>query len=99
MDDVIYEEFKIQATWKYILTENGRTQGISCYRHKEIRTRREELLLSKDELEAVWVLRKALAPLDIIEASTTLINRLKKTKNNREFYENLASMVNNMHMS
>ena len=63
---------------------------------KKSGTRREELLLSKEELEAVWVLRKALASLDTVEAASTLINKLKKTKTNREFYEGLAAMINDM---
>ncbi len=100
MDDVIYEEFKGTGNMEIHLDRKLAERRVyPAIDIKKSGTRREELLLSKDELEAVWVLRKALAPLDIIEASTTLINRLKKTKNNREFYENLASMVNNMHMS
>jgi len=41
-------------------------------------------------------LRKALASLDTVEAASTLINKLKKTKTNREFYEGLAAMINDM---
>jgi transcription termination factor Rho len=66
---------------------------------KKSGTRREELLVSKDELEAIWVLRKALAPLDTIEAANTLISRLKRTKTNREFYQNLAATVNELHLA
>lgn len=100
MDDVIYEEFKGTGNMEIHLDRKLAERRV--YPSIDIKrsgTRREELLLSKEELEAVWVLRKALASLDTIEASTTLINRLKKTKINREFYENLASMVNDMQMS
>lgn len=100
MDDVIYEEFKGTGNMEIHLDRKLAERRV--YPSIDIKrsgTRREELLLSKEELEAVWVLRKALASLDTVEASTTLINRLKKTKINREFYENLASMVNDMQMS
>ena len=63
---------------------------------KKSGTRREELLLSKEELEAVWLLRRALASVDNVEAASIVINGLRKTKTNREFYENLATLVNEL---
>jgi transcription termination factor Rho len=97
MDDVIYEEFKGTGNMEIHLDRKLAERRIyPAIEIKKSGTRREELLLSKEELEAVWVLRKALASLDTVEAASTLINKLKKTKTNREFYEGLAAMINDM---
>jgi len=48
-------------------------------------TRKEELLLPKDELARIWVLRKVLNPLSPVEAMELLVDKLGKTKNNAEF--------------
>ncbi|MCG1012600.1 transcription termination factor Rho [Tepidanaerobacter sp. GT38] len=97
MDDVIYEEFKGTGNMEIHLDRKLAERRIyPAIDIKKSGTRREELLFTKEELEATWVLRKALAPLDTIEACTILINKLKKTKTNREFYESLAAMVNDM---
>ena len=100
MDDVIYEEFKGTGNMEIHLDRKLSERRIyPAIDIKKSGPRREELLLSKEELEAVWVLRKALAPLDTVEAATTLINRLKRTKTNREFFENLAAMVNELQLA
>lgn len=100
MDDVIYEEFKGTGNMEIHLDRKLAERRIyPAIEIKKSGTRREELLLSKEELEAVWVLRKALASLDTIEASSMLINKLKKTKTNRDFYQSLVSMVNEMQNS
>jgi transcription termination factor Rho len=97
MDDVIYEEFKGTGNMEIHLDRKLAERRIyPAIDIKKSGTRREELLLTKEELEATWVLRKALAQLDTIEACNTLINKLKKTKTNREFYEDLAAMVNDL---
>lgn len=97
MDDVIYEEFKGTGNMEIHLDRKLAERRIyPAIEIKKSGTRREELLLSKEELEAVWVLRKALASLDTVEAASTLVNKLKRTKTNRDFYENLAAMVNDM---
>ena len=97
MDDVIYEEFKGTGNMEIHLDRKLAERRIyPAIDIKKSGTRREELLFSKEELEATWVLRKALAPLDTVEASSIFINKLKKTKTNREFYENLAAMVNDL---
>ena len=54
-------------------------------------TRKEELLLPKDDLSRVWVLRKVLNPLSPIEAMELLLSKMGKTKSNAEF---LAAMSN-----
>jgi transcription termination factor Rho len=100
MDDVIYEEFKGTGNMEIHLDRKLAERRIyPAIDIKKSGTRREELLLSKDELEAVWVLRKALAQLDTVEAASTLISRLKRTKTNREFFENLAATVNELQLT
>lgn len=100
MDDVIYEEFKGTGNMEIHLDRKLAERRVyPAIEIKKSGTRREELLLSKDELEAVWVLRKALAPLETVEAASTLISRLKRTKTNREFFENLAATVNELQLT
>jgi transcription termination factor Rho len=55
-------------------------------------TRKEELLLEKDELQKVWLLRKALSQLNPVEAMELLLDKLKQTKSNREFLAAMHSM-------
>jgi transcription termination factor Rho len=54
-------------------------------------TRKEELLLPKDDLNRVWVLRKVLTPLSPTEGMELLLSRLGKTKANSEFLASMAS--------
>jgi transcription termination factor Rho len=55
-------------------------------------TRKEELLLEKDELQKVWLLRKALSQLNPVESMELLLDKLKQTKTNREFLASMHSM-------
>jgi transcription termination factor Rho len=52
-------------------------------------TRREELLLKQDVLQKVWVLRKLLYPMDELEATEFLVDKLRATKNNNEFFDSM----------
>ncbi len=54
-------------------------------------TRKEELLLPKDELNRIWILRKVLNPLSPVEAMELMLERLAKTKSNREFLESMSA--------
>jgi transcription termination factor Rho len=56
---------------------------------KKSGTRREERLVSEDELKNMWVLRKVLHPMDEIGAIEFLIDRLKQTKTNSEFFDSM----------
>ena len=55
-------------------------------------TRKEELLLEKDELQKVWLLRKALSQLNPVEGMELLLDKLKLTKTNKEFLASMHSM-------
>ena len=52
-------------------------------------TRREELLLKPDVLQKVWVLRKLLYPMDELEAMEFLLDKVKATKNNPDFFDSM----------
>jgi transcription termination factor Rho len=55
-------------------------------------TRKEELLLEKDELQKVWLLRKALSQLNPVESMELLLDKLKQTRSNKEFLAAMHSM-------
>ncbi|MBI2289262.1 MAG: transcription termination factor Rho, partial [Betaproteobacteria bacterium] len=52
-------------------------------------TRREELLIKQDILQKVWVLRKLLYPMDELEATEFLVDKLRSTKNNADFFDSM----------
>lgn len=88
MDDVIYEEFKgtgnMEIHLERKLAEKRVYPAINIERSG---TRREELLVAPDGLQKVWILRKLLHPMDEVAAMEFLIDRLKATKTNAEFFE------------
>jgi transcription termination factor Rho len=92
MDDVIFEEFKgtgnMEVHLERKLVEKRVFPAIDINRSG---TRKEELLMPKDELNRVWVLRKVLNPLSPVETMELLLERLSKKKANLDF---LASMSN-----
>ena len=92
MDDVIFEEFKgtgnMEVHLERKLVEKRVFPAIDINRSG---TRKEELLMPKDELNRVWVLRKVLNPLSAVETMELMLERLSKKRSNREF---LASMSN-----
>jgi len=88
MDDVIYEEFKGTGNMEIHLdrkmAEKRLYPAINVNRSG---TRREELLIEKDVLQKIWVLRKLLYPMDDLEAMEFLLDKIKSTKNNAEFFD------------
>jgi transcription termination factor Rho len=93
MDDVIFEEFKGTGNSEIILDRklvDKRTfPAIDIQRSG---TRKEELLIPKEDLTRIWVLRKVLNPLSPVEAMELLIDKLSKTKSNGEFLANMSSL-------
>jgi transcription termination factor Rho len=93
MDDVIFEEFKGTGNSEIILERklvDKRTfPAIDIQRSG---TRKEELLIPRDDLQRIWVLRKVLNPLSPVEAMELLIDKLSKTKSNGEFLSNMSSL-------
>src|SRR5204862_7964731 len=90
MDDVIFEEFKGTGSMEVHLDRRLMDKRICpTINIEQSGTRKEELLLEKDELQKVWLLRKALSQLNPVEAMELLLDKLKQTKSNKEF---LAAM-------
>ncbi|MGB8768687.1 MAG: transcription termination factor Rho, partial [Candidatus Korobacteraceae bacterium] len=93
MDDVIFEEFKGTGNMEIILDRklvDKRTfPAIDIQRSG---TRKEELLIPKEDLARVWVLRKVLNPLSPVEAMELLIDKLGKTRSNGEFLSNMSAL-------
>ncbi len=88
MDDVIYEEFKGTGNSEIHLdrrmAEKRLYPAINVNRSG---TRREELLLKPDVLQKMWVLRKLCYPMDDLEAMEFLLDKVRQTKNNAEFFD------------
>ena len=91
MDEVIFEEFKGTGNMELTMDRNLFQRRI--YPSFDIRrsnTRREELLVDADELQRIWVLRKVLNDMDPVQSMELLIDRLSKTKSNKEFLDTMA---------
>ncbi len=90
MDEVIYEEFK--GTGNLELHLERKIAEKRVYPAINIRrsgTRREDLLMSEEELQKVWILRKILHDMDDLAAIEFLLERMKKTKTNEEFFASM----------
>ncbi|MGR8921103.1 MAG: transcription termination factor Rho [Gammaproteobacteria bacterium] len=88
MDDVIYEEFKGTGNMEIHLDRKIAEKRIfPSVNINRSGTRREEILTKPDELQKMWILRKLLHPMDEIAAMEFLLERLKATKNNAEFFD------------
>lgn len=90
MDDVIYEEFKGTGNMEIHLDRRMAEKRIyPAINVNKSSTRREELLIEKDVLQKIWVLRKLLYPMDDLEAMEFLLDKIKQTKNNADFFDSM----------
>ena len=90
MDDVIYEEFKGTGNLEIHLDRRMHEKRIfPAINVNRSGTRREELLIPRELLQKIWVLRKLLYPMDELEAAEFLIDKVKATKQNAEFFESM----------
>jgi transcription termination factor Rho len=93
MDDVIFEEFKgtgnMEIHLDRKLTDKRVFPSIDVQKSG---TRKEELLISKDDLNRIWVLRKVLSPLSPVEAMELLLDRMGKTRTNSDFLASMQKM-------
>ncbi len=86
MDEVIFEEFKGTGNNEIYLDRNlSEKRTYPAFDINKSGTRKEDMLLEEDVLNRVWILRKILAPMNSIESIEFLIDKMKKTKNNKEF--------------
>jgi len=92
MDEVIFEEFKGTGNSELLLDRKLMEKRIfPCLDINRSGTRKEELLMPKDVLNRVWILRQLLHPLNVIDAMEFVLDKLKKTKTNTEFFEMMAT--------
>lgn len=90
MDEVIFEEFKGTGNSEVYLDRKLSDRRIfPAIDINRTSTRKEELLLSEDELNKVWILRKVLAPLTSVDAMELLIQKLSATKSNKDFLKSM----------
>ncbi len=90
MDDVIYEEFKGTGNMELHLDRKIAEKRIyPAININRSGTRREEKLISVDELQKIWILRKLLHPMDELAAMEFLQDKLKVTKTNAEFFDSM----------
>jgi transcription termination factor Rho len=90
MDDVIYEEFKGTGNMEIHLDRRMAEKRVyPAINVNRSGTRREELLLMPDVLQKMWVLRKLLYNMDDLEAMEFLLDKIKATKTNNEFFDSM----------
>jgi len=91
MDEVIYQEFKGTGNMELHLERRLSEKRIfPAININASGTRREELITDEKELQKMWILRKVLHPMDTVEAAEFLIDKLKLTKTNEEFFLSMA---------
>jgi len=90
MDEVIFEEFKGTGNQELHLDRRiAEKRVFPAININKSGTRREDLLTSEDELKKMWILRKILHPMDEIAAMEFLIDKMRDTKTNEEFFESM----------
>jgi transcription termination factor Rho len=93
MDEVIFEEFKGTGNMEIILDRKLVDKRVfPAIDIQRSGTRKEELLIPKEDLSRIWILRKVLNPLSPVEAMELLISRLEKVRNNAEFLANMNQL-------
>ena len=90
MDEVIYEEFKGTGNQELHLERKIAEKRVyPAINIRQSATRREELLMSEEEIQRVWILRKLLHDMDDIAAIEFILDKLKETKTNDEFFNSM----------
>ena len=91
MDEVIFEEFKGTGNMEIVLDRKLSERRIfPAIDLNKSGTRKEELLLKKEELNRIWILRKVLQPLNPIESMEFLLGKIKNAKTNKEFLDSMS---------
>src|SRR2546422_4488206 len=90
MDDVIFEEFKGTGNMEIHLDRKLMDKRVfPAIDINKSGTRKEELLLPREDLNRIWILRKVLSQLSVVEAMEFLLDKIHGTKNNKEFLESM----------
>jgi len=88
MDEVIFEEFKGTGNSEIVLDRKISDKRVfPAIDIQKSGTRKEELLVGKDELHKMWMLRRILSPMGTVDAMEFLLDKMKDTKNNDEFFK------------
>ncbi|TFG63908.1 MAG: transcription termination factor Rho [Spirochaetales bacterium] len=94
MDEVIFEEFKGTGNMEIHLDRKLSDRRLfPAINIKKSGTRKEELLLTEEELNKMWVLRKVINPMDDVEIIELLLDRMRKSKNNKAFLQSMNTSV------
>ena len=92
MDEVIFEEFKGTGNSEIVLDRKlSQKRTYPAFDIGKSATRKEDLLLDKDELGKTFILRKILAPMGTTEAMDFLLDKMKNTKTNSEFFQSMGT--------
>jgi len=90
MDEVIYEEFKGTGNMELHLDRKIAEKRVyPAINVRKSGTRREELLTSEEELQRMWILRKLLTSMEDVQATEFIIDKLKETKTNEDFFNSM----------
>jgi transcription termination factor Rho len=90
MDEVIYEEFKGTGNMELILDRKMAEKRVyPAINVRRSGTRREDLLTSEEELQRIWILRKLLTSMEDVQATEFILDKLKDTKTNEEFFNSM----------
>jgi transcription termination factor Rho len=94
MDEVIFEEFKGTGNSEIVLDRKlSQKRTYPAFDIGKSATRKEELLLDKDELGKIFILRKILAPMGVTEAMEFLLEKMQNTKTNNDFFQSMGTKV------
>jgi len=92
MDEVIFEEFKGTGNMEIVLSRDlADRRMFPAIDVNKSGTRKEELLLREDEINKIWILRKIISEFDTVEAMEFLLDKIRGTKTNKEFMNNMNS--------
>ncbi len=90
MDEVIFEEFKGTGNMELSLDRRLADKRVyPAFNVKKSSTRKEDLLLTTEELNKMWILRKVMSPMDDLESTEMIVDKMRKTKNNEAFLKGM----------
>jgi transcription termination factor Rho len=90
MDEVIFEEFKGTGNMEVHLDRRLMDKRVfPAIDMNKSGTRKEELLIPKEDLNRIWILRKVLSQLNAVEAMEFLLDKMRGTKGNKEFLDSM----------
>ena len=91
MDEVIFEEFKGTGNMEVHLDRRLMDKRVfPAIDINKSGTRKEELLIAREDLNRIWILRKVLSQLSVVEAMEFLLDKMRGTQSNKEFLESLS---------